>query len=182
MSRIGRLPVTLPNKVKVQIKENNIEVSGPLGTLKYDLPEGISAALEENKVVLKRTTDDKKAKSLHGLARSLVHNMVQGVAEGYQKSLDVIGTGYRASMEGNNINIQVGLSHPVLFPVPSGIKVELEQTKDKMTRIKITGADKQLVGEIAANIRKVRLPEPYQGKGIRYTDEHIRRKVGKTTA
>jgi len=182
MSRIGRLPIALPNKVKVQIKESTVEVSGPLGTLKYDLPEGISASVEENKVVLKRTADDSQAKSLHGLARALVHNMVLGVSEGYHKSLDVIGTGYRASMEGNSINIQVGLSHPVLFPVPNGIKVELEQTKDKMTRIKITGADKQLVGEMAANIRKVRLPEPYQGKGIRYTDEHIRRKVGKTTA
>lgn len=182
MSRIGRLPVTLPNKVKVQIKENTVEVNGPLGTLKYDLPEGISVEIDDNKVHVKRTTDESQLRSLHGLSRALINNMVVGVSEGYRKSLDVVGTGYRASMEGNKINIQVGLSHPVLFPVPDGITIELEQTKDKVSRIKISGFDKQLVGEVAANIRKIRLPEPYQGKGIRYTDEHIRRKVGKTTA
>ena len=182
MSRIGRLPVTIPDKVKVQISGQAIKVSGPLGNLDLDLHPAISAKMDGKSVVLSRTSDERDIRSLHGLSRSLLFNIVHGVTMGYKKSLDIIGTGYRAAMEGKNLSISVGYSQPVIFPIPNGIKIELETTADKSTRVKISGADKQLVGEVAAEIRRIRLPEPYKGKGIRYTDERVRRKVGKTTA
>lgn len=182
MSRIGRLPVPLTDKVKVQINGKSIDISGPNGSLHLDLPESISAVQEGNTLVVSRAAEDRQVRSLHGLCRAQLNNMVVGVTEGYRKSLDIVGTGYRATMEGAFINIQAGLSHPVLFPVPVGIKVELETNQDKTTRIKLFSADKQLIGETAARIRRIRPPEPYLGKGIRFTDEKLRRKVGKTTA
>ena len=182
MSRIGKLPVIIPNNVKVQVNGDAIQVSGPLGTLNITLPITINAKSDGKAVVLSRTSDDRICRSLHGLSRSLISNMVKGVTEGYKKSLDIIGTGYRAAVEGKNISIQAGYSHPVIYPIPTGIKIETELTQDKQTRLKISGADKQLVGQVAAEIRRIRLPEPYKGKGVRYTDERVRRKVGKTTA
>ena len=182
MSRIGKLPVVIPNKVKVQINGDAVQVSGPLGTLNMNLPATISAKVDGKEVILSRSSDENHTKSLHGLSRSLIFNMVKGVTEGYRKSLDILGTGYRAAVDGKNITIQAGFSHPAIYPIPTGIKVETEQTQDKQTRLKISGADKQLVGQVAAEIRRIRLPEPYKGKGIRYTDERVRRKVGKTTA
>ena len=181
MSRIGRLPVTIPDKVKVQIQGASIQVSGPLGNLTLNLHPAISAKTEGKEVIVSRSSDERAVRSLHGLSRSLLSNMVRGVTEGYKKSLDIIGTGYRAALEGKNISIQAGYSHSILFPIPDGIKIELETTAEKQTRVKISGADKQLVGEVAAKIRRIRLPEPYKGKGIRYTGEYVRRKVGKTT-
>jgi large subunit ribosomal protein L6 len=182
MSRIGRLPIPIPDKVKVQFVGKSVDVTGPHGTLHLDLPQGITAESDGKEITLKRNSEDQQSKSLHGLGRSLLNNMVIGVTDGYRKSLDIIGTGYRATLEGKILTVVVGYSNPVLFPIPEGIKVELETTTDKMTRVKLFSTDKQLVGEVAAKIRRIRLPEPYKGKGIRYTDEHIRRKVGKTTA
>jgi large subunit ribosomal protein L6 len=182
MSRIGRLPINVPDKVKVQIDGQAIKISGPLGNLNLDLHPAITAKAEGKSIILSRNSDSREVRSLHGLSRSLLFNIVKGVTEGYRKSLDIIGTGYRAAMEGKNLSVQAGFSHPVLFPIPDGIKIDLETTADKQTRVKISGADKQLVGEIAAKLRRIRKPEPYKGKGIRYTDERVRRKVGKTTA
>ena len=177
MSRIGRLPVVIPDKVKVQVSGQSVKVSGPLGNLDIELHPAITAKTDGKNVVLSRSSDEQNVRSLHGLSRSLLFNMVHGVTVGYKKSLDIIGTGYRAAVEGKNLSISVGYSRPVIFPIPDGIKVELETTADRSTRLKISGADKQLVGEIAADIRRIRLPEPYKGKGIRYTDERVRRVI-----
>ena len=177
MSRIGRLPVTVPAGVTVEIAENNkVTVKGPKGTLTRELPVEMEIKLEEGKVVVTRPNDLKKMKSLHGLTRTLINNMVVGVSEGYQKVLEINGVGYRAAKAGNKLTLSLGYSHPVEMIDPEGIETVLEG----QNKITVKGIDKEKVGQYAAEIRDKRRPEPYKGKGIKYADEVIRRKVGKT--
>lgn len=176
MSRIGRMPIAVPAGVTVEIAENNhVTVKGPKGTLERTLPEEMSIKLEDSVVTVTRPNDLKRMKSLHGLTRTLVHNMVVGVTEGYTKVLEVNGVGYRASKSGKKLTLNLGYSHPVEMVDPEGIESTVEGNK-----ITVKGIDKEKVGQFAAEIRDKRRPEPYKGKGIKYADEVIRRKVGKT--
>ena len=177
MSRIGRMPIAVPAGVTVDIAENNkVTVKGPKGTLERVLPAEMTIKLENDEIVVTRPNDLKKMKSLHGLTRSLLNNMVIGVTEGYQKELEVNGVGYRAQKKGKVLTLSLGYSHPVEMEDPEG----LESVLDGQNKITIKGIDKQKVGQYAAEIREKRKPEPYKGKGIKYADEVIRRKVGKT--
>ena len=177
MSRIGRLPVAIPAGVTVEIAENNkVTVTGPKGTLTRELPIEMDIKLEEGKVVVTRPNDLKKMKSLHGLTRTLINNMVVGVSQGYQKVLEINGVGYRAAKAGNKLTLSLGYSHPVEMIDPEGVETVLEG----QNKITVKGIDKEKVGQYAAEIRDKRRPEPYKGKGIKYADEVIRRKVGKT--
>ena len=177
MSRIGRLPVTVPAGVTVEIAENNkVTVKGPKGTLTRELPVEMDIKLEEGKVVVTRPNDLKKMKSLHGLTRTLINNRVVGVSQGYEKELEINGVGYRAAKSGNKLTLSLGYSHPVEMVDPEGIETVLEG----QNKITVKGIDKEKVGQYAAEIRDKRRPEPYKGKGIKYADEVIRRKVGKT--
>ena len=177
MSRIGRLPVAIPAGVTVDIQENNhVVVKGPKGTLERTLPAEMSIKLEDGHVVVTRPSDLKKMKALHGLTRTLIHNMVIGVSEGYTKTLEVNGVGYRAQKQGKKLVLSLGYSHPVEMEDPEG----LETVLDGQNIIVVKGIDKEKVGQYAAEIRAKRAPEPYKGKGIKYADEVIRRKVGKT--
>ena len=177
MSRIGRLPVTVPAGVTVEIAENNkVTVKGPKGTLTRELPVEMEIKLEEGIVVVTRPNDLKKMKSLHGLTRTLINNMVVGVSQGYQKVLEINGVGYRAAKAGNKLTLSLGYSHPVEMIDPEGVETVLEG----QNKITVKGIDKEKVGQYAAEIRDKRRPEPYKGKGIKYADEVIRRKVGKT--
>ena len=177
MSRIGRLPVNVPAGVTVEIAENNkVTVKGPKGTLTRELPVEMEIKLEEGKVVVTRPNDLKRMKSLHGLTRTLINNMVVGVSEGYQKVLEINGVGYRAAKAGNKLTLSLGYSHPVEMIDPEGVETVLEG----QNKITVKGIDKEKVGQYAAEIRDKRRPEPYKGKGIKYADEVIRRKVGKT--
>jgi large subunit ribosomal protein L6 len=178
MSRIGKKPIEIPQGVEVKLEDMLFTARGPLGTLTYTIPSGISVDIQESKIVVARATDQKRHRALHGLVRSLVNNMVTGVATGFTKTLEIQGIGYRARKEGNTLNLAVGYSHPVNFPIPEGITIDVEG----QNKIIVKGADKQRVGQIAADIRNIRKPEPYKGKGIRYSDEVVRRKVGKTGA
>ena len=176
MSRIGRLPVAIPAGVEVSVAEGNVvTVKGPKGTLERALPTEMEIKVEDGHVVVARPNDLKKMKSLHGLTRSLIHNMVVGVTEGYTKTLEVNGVGYRASKAGKKLTLNLGYSHPVEMEDPEGLESEVQDNK-----IIIKGIDKEKVGQYAAEIRDKRRPEPYKGKGIKYADEVIRRKVGKT--
>ena len=176
MSRIGRLPVAIPAGVEVSVAEGNVvTVKGPKGTLERALPTEMEIKVEDGHVVVARPNDLKKMKSLHGLTRSLIHNMVVGVSEGYKKELEVNGVGYRASKAGKKLTLNLGYSHPVEMEDPEGLESEVQDNK-----IIIKGIDKEKVGQYAAEIRDKRRPEPYKGKGIKYADEVIRRKVGKT--
>ena len=176
MSRIGKLPVAIPEGVKVTVEGQKITAVGPLGTETLELRPEIAIAQEENSLVITRTSDDRKVRALHGLSRTLVNNLVTGVKSGFEKKLEIVGVGYRASMQGNDLNLALGYSHPVVIAAPAGIKIEVEAN----TKIKISGANKQLVGDVAAEIRGKRPPEVYKGKGIKYEGEFIRRKAGKT--
>ncbi len=177
MSRIGRLPIAVPAGVTVEIAENNkVTVNGPKGTLERVLPEEMTIKLEDNQVVVTRPNDLKKMKSLHGLTRTLINNMVIGVVDGYQKVLEVNGVGYRCAKQGNKLVLNLGYSHPVEMEDPAGLEVVVEG----QNKIIVKGIDKEKVGQYAAEIRTKRPPEPYKGKGIKYEDEVIRRKVGKT--
>ena len=177
MSRIGRMPIAVPAGVTVEIAENNhVTVKGPKGTLERTLPSEMDIKVEGSEVVVTRPNDLKKMKSLHGLTRTLIHNMVVGVSEGFTKDLELVGIGFRTAMKGNVLTLNVGYSHQVEMPVKEGLEV----TCPTATTIKVAGIDKQEVGEFAANVRAVRRPEPYKGKGIRYVGEIIRRKEGKT--
>ena len=177
MSRIGRMPVAVPAGVTVEIKENNdVTVKGPKGTLQKVLPAEMEIKLEDNHVIVTRPNDLKKMKSLHGLTRTLVNNMIHGVTEGYEKVLEVNGVGYRASKQGKKLTLNLGYSHPVEMEDPEGIETVL----DGQNKITVKGINKEKVGQYAAEIRDKRRPEPYKGKGIKYADEVIRRKVGKT--
>ena len=176
MSRIGRLPVAIPAGVTVEVKEeNHVVVKGPKGTLERTLPVEMEIKVEDGHVVVTRPNDLKKMKSLHGLTRTLIHNMVVGVSEGYTKTLEVNGVGYRAAKQGNKLVLSLGYSHPVEMVDPEGLSSAVDGNK-----IVVSGIDKEKVGQYAAEIRDKRRPEPYKGKGIKYADEVIRRKVGKT--
>ncbi len=176
MSRIGRLPVQIPAGVEVNLTAgNHITVKGPKGTLERDLPKEMEVSVEENTITVKRPNDLKKMKSLHGLTRTLVFNMIEGVTNGYSKTLEVNGVGYRANMDGKKLVLNLGYSHPVEMSAPEGIELSVDGNK-----IIVKGINKEVVGQFAAEIREKRAPEPYKGKGIKYADEVIRRKVGKT--
>ncbi|PLX85890.1 MAG: 50S ribosomal protein L6 [Desulfuromonas sp.] len=176
MSRIGKLPVVIPSGVKVTMNGSQIDVQGPKGKLSQSLPETIPVAVEAEQIVVSRPSDDKADRALHGLVRSLINNMVIGVTEGFSKGLEINGVGYRAEIKGSTLTMALGYSHPVVYELPAGIEVEV----DKQTKLLVKGIDKQLVGSAAAKIRSFRKPEPYKGKGIKYADEHIVRKAGKT--
>ena len=176
MSRIGRMPIAIPAGVTVEIAENNkVTVKGPKGTLERVLPAEMDIKLEADVITVSRPNDLKKMKSLHGLTRTLIHNMIVGVTEGYVKDLEVNGVGYRAQQQGNKLVLALGYSHPVEMVDPEGIEVKVDGNK-----ISVVGIDKEKVGQYASEIREKRAPEPYKGKGIKYADEVIRRKVGKT--
>lgn len=176
MSRIGNQPVVLPSGVEVSISGSDLTVKGPQGTLKRTFPDAVAFSQAEGKVTVTRSDDERESKALHGLSRALLANMVVGVNEGYRKVLKTVGVGYRAALKGQQLELQVGFSHPVTVEAPDGITFEVPEP----TQIIITGIDKQAVGQIAADIRAVRPPEPYKGKGIRYEGEQIRRKAGKS--
>lgn len=179
MSRIGKYPVPVPDGVTVTIDGQTITVAGPRGELSREMPDLVTLSQnEDGDVVVDRANDEREARSRHGLVRSLIANMVTGVTEGYSKALELVGVGYRAQAQGRDLELQVGFSHPVTVEAPEGIDFEVPQPN----RIVVSGADKVLVGQVAANIRKVREPEPYKGKGIRYEDERVRRKAGKAAA
>ena len=176
MSRIGRLPVEIPSGVDVKIDGTQVKVKGPKGEVEYTFSPEMSIALEEGSIVVTRPADEKALRALHGTTRALLNNMILGVTEGFSKVLELVGVGYRANLEGQNLVLNVGYSHPVEFEPPDGIEFEVADRNQKIT---VSGIDKQKVGQIAADIRKVRPPEPYKGKGIRYSGEYIRRKAGK---
>jgi large subunit ribosomal protein L6 len=178
MSRIGRLPVPIVSGVKIDAGAKSVSVQGPKGTLQQPLPAGISAAVEEGHVVVKRADDSKSQRALHGLARALIHNAVVGVTKGFSKELEIQGVGYRAQLAGKTVQFSLGYTHPIEFPVPDGIQIAVE----KQTRIVITGIDRQQVGQVAAKIRSLRPPDVYKGKGVRYAGEVLRKKAGKTGA
>jgi len=175
MSRVGNVPISLPASVEVKVTGTTVEVKGAKGTLTQWIDPTVSVTVDDGTVTVTRANDERSTKALHGLYRSLISNMVLGVSEGYMKELTAVGVGYRAALKGKNIELQVGFSHPVNIEAPDGITFEVPEP----TRIIVSGIDKQKVGQVAANIRSVRPPEPYKGKGIRYKDEHVRRKAGK---
>jgi large subunit ribosomal protein L6 len=178
MSRIGKKPIPIPKGVTVKIASDAIEVQGPKGKLRQAIPPGILFAQDADALVAKLERDDATLKKFHGLARSLVANAVAGVTDGFKKELDIVGVGYRAELKGKQVHFALGYSHPVIFDIPVGIDIAI----DKNTHVVVTGADRQLVGQVAANIRRMRKPDPYKQKGVRYTGEVLKKKVGKTGA
>ncbi len=178
MSRVGLTPIDVPSGVKVEIQGRTVQVEGPKGKLSHELPEVLSIERQEAQLRVKRSSDEKRVKSLHGLHKILVQNMVKGVTEGYVKELELVGVGYKAAVSGTNLEMFVGFTHPVVYPIPKGITVETP----KPTQVVIRGIDKYLVGQVAARIRAFAPPEPYKGKGIKYAGEQIRRKAGKAVA
>lgn len=178
MSRIGKLPVQIPAGVKCELKGSHLKVTGPKGVLERDFHPEITLAQEGGEITVTRPSDKKEHRALHGLSRALLYNMIVGVTDGYEKVLQIEGVGYRASKQGKNLNLALGYSHPVSVEPPAGI----EFTVDGTQTIRVNGIDKQLVGQVAANIRRIRPPEPYKGKGVRYAAEHVRRKVTKAGA
>lgn len=176
MSRIGKYPVNFDDKSNVTINGQEVVIKGAKSSLKYNLDSRITAKLDGKKVVLTRADDSKESKSLHGLYKVLISNAVKGVSTGFTRSLELHGVGYRASVQGKKLDLALGFSHPIIFDIPEGIEIKV----DKQTNVSVTGADKALVGQVAAKIRGFRPPEPYLGKGVRYTGEHIRRKAGKS--
>ena len=175
MSRVAKEPVELPQGVEFSLSGTTVTVKGPKGELAQDVDERITVTVDDGVVTASRDSDDRDSRSLHGLYRALVMNMVVGVSEGYSKELQMVGVGYRAQLQGSRLQLQVGFSHPVHIDAPDGITFEVPEP----TKIIVSGIDKQQVGQVAANIRRVRPPEPYKGKGIRYVDEYVRRKAGK---
>jgi large subunit ribosomal protein L6 len=175
MSRIGRLPITIPSGVEVSIDGQDVTVKGPKGTLKHTVATPIEITREDGVLSVTRPNDERQSRALHGLSRTLVANMVEGVTQGYSKTLEIVGVGYRVAPRGSDLEFSLGFSHPVIVPAPEGISFAVESP----TRFSVAGIDKQQVGEVAANIRKLRKPDPYKGKGVRYAGEVIRRKVGK---
>jgi len=178
MSRVGKRPITIPEGVKIQLKGDSLRVQGPKGSLEHRIPKGIKVEVEDGKIRVLRQSDRRQHKSLHGLTRSLVSNMVTGVTEGFKKSLEIVGVGYRAEVKGKVLNLVLGYSHPINYPIPEGISIGVERN----VLITVEGIDKQIVGQIAAEIRSFRKPEPYKGKGVRYVGERVRKKVGKGSA
>jgi large subunit ribosomal protein L6 len=175
MSRIGRKPIPIPSGVKINVTGGAVSADGPKGKLSQPVPAGLSAVVEANVLTIARENDERRLRALHGLTRALVANMVTGVKDGFERKLDIVGIGYRAQMQGKAIQLALGYSHPVIFPLPEGITAEIE----RQVAITLRGADKALLGETAAKLRSLRKPDPYKGKGIKYSDEVIRRKVGK---
>jgi large subunit ribosomal protein L6 len=176
MSRIGKQPIALPPKVKVEVKGQKVLVEGPKGKLNFDLPQRTSLKVDGANVVVSRQGDDAQAKALHGLSRALVNNMVKGVSEGFVKKLEIQGVGFKAAVQGKVVNMTLGFSHPINYPIPDQIKVTVEEN----TKLTIEGPDKQVVGRVASELRSFYPPEPYKGKGVRYVGEHVQRKEGKT--
>ncbi len=176
MSRIGRLPIDIPSGVDVTVDGSTVTVKGPRGTLEHRVPAPLSVAVEDGRVQVSRPDDERVSKSLHGLTRTLIANQITGVTQGYSKGLEVVGTGYRVQARGANVEFALGFSHPVLVEPPAGITLTVEGNN----RLTVSGIDKQAVGETAAKIRKIRKPEPYKGKGVRYAGENVRRKAGKS--
>jgi large subunit ribosomal protein L6 len=181
MSRVGKTPISLPVGVTISVdKSNVVTVKGKGGELKQKVDADIEVSVEEGVVEVKRPTDQKRHKALHGLYRSLINNMVVGVNEGYKKELELVGVGYRATNQGQLLELIIGYSHPIMFYVPDEIKVETESPKGKNPIVRLTASDKELLGQVAANIRALRKPEPYKGKGIKFVEEELRRKAGKS--
>lgn len=178
MSRIGKAPIPVPSGVKIDIKDGVLTAQGPKGKMSQNLLEGLDVKHENGEVVVARRGESGPERAMHGLQRSLLANAVAGVTDGFSKQLEIIGVGYRAEVQGKEVHLALGYSHPVIFPIPEGISVEV----DKQNKVTITGCNKQQVGQVAAEIRRLRPPEPYKGKGIKYAGEHIRRKVGKAGA
>jgi large subunit ribosomal protein L6 len=178
MSRIGKKPIVIPKGVTIKVDGDTVDVKGPKGQLRQPLPPGVNAAVEDGQVVTRKTSAERALDKFHGLARSLVNNAVQGVTEGWKKELDIVGVGYRAEMKGKQVVLALGYSHPIVFDIPNGIDIAI----DKQTHITVTGVDRQLVGQVAANLRRLREPDPYQQKGVRYTGEQLKKKAGKTGA
>jgi large subunit ribosomal protein L6 len=176
MSRIGRMPITVTQGVTVDVKKNTVVVKGPKGELSRTFDPDIQIRLEDNQLVVQRPTDQRRHRALHGLTRALLNNMVVGVSRGFTRRLEIVGVGYRAELQGKNLVLHVGYSHPVVVEPPPGISFEVEKGYRSLT---VSGIDKELVGEMAARVRRVRPPEPYKGKGIRYEGEYVRRKAGK---
>lgn len=176
MSRIGKSPVTIPAKVKVNVAANRVAAEGPRGKLEFSLPRYTAATVQGSEVRVTRTGESAEARSMHGLARAIIQNMVLGVTEGFVKKLEIQGVGFKAAIQGPVVNLSLGFSHPILYPIPSGIKVTVEEN----TKLTVEGADKELVGRVAAEIRSYYPPEPYKGKGVRYVGEKVTRKEGKT--
>lgn len=176
MSRIGKLPIEIPAGVKVTIDSTLIKVEGPKGSLSRSIADGVSIDVTDKQIVVSRNSEEKMCRSAHGLTRTLLNNMVIGVTKGFETILDITGVGYRAEAKSDVLTLSLGYSHPINFPLPKGVSVEVE----KMTKVFVRGADKELVGQTAAKIRSFRAPEPYKGKGIKYSDEKILRKAGKT--
>ena len=183
MSRIGKLPISIPDGVTINVSDENVvTVKGKLGELSQTVNKDIKVKVNEADIIVSRPSDSKTYKSLHGLYRVLINNMVNGVSSGFEKKLEVIGVGYRASVKGQLLELNVGYSHAIIFELPAEVTVEVEQEKRKNAFITLRSFDKQLVGQVAAKVRSFRKPEPYKGKGIRYIDEYVRKKVGKAAA
>jgi large subunit ribosomal protein L6 len=183
MSRIGKLPIKVADKVSVDIGAHNlVTVKGPKGELSLQVDPDLKIEMEDGDVVVSRPTEQKRHKSMHGLYRSLIDNMVVGVSEGFRRELEVIGVGYRAAVENGVLELALGYSHPIYFVPPDGVDISVDTKRGKNTFIIVDGIDKQKVGQVAAKIRSLRPPEPYKGKGVRYADEYVRRKAGKTAA
>jgi large subunit ribosomal protein L6 len=180
MSRIGKLPISIPEGVTVEIKDNLVTVKGPKGELSEQIHKNIKVEIKDNEIICTPKKDDKFSKSLHGLSRNLIANMVEGVTKGFEKRLEIIGVGYKAQAQGSKLILNLGFSHPIEYKAPDGITFDLD--KDKKNIVIVSGINKQIVGEVAAKIRSYRKPEPYKGKGIRYIDEHVMRKAGKAVA
>jgi large subunit ribosomal protein L6 len=178
MSRIGKKPIIIPKEVKVEERDGSVYIEGAKGKLSHPLSDRIKLEIKDNRVFVKRVADTKLDRSLHGLYRALIANMIRGITEGYVKELEIVGVGYRAQVQGNNLNMQLGFSHPINFSIPQGIKIETP----KQTQIVVRGADREMVGKVASEIRAIYPPEPYKGSGIRYAGEYVKRKVGKAQA
>ncbi|MDT8400177.1 MAG: 50S ribosomal protein L6 [Bacteroidales bacterium] len=183
MSRIGNLPVSIPSGVTINVADDNtVNLKGPLGELAVNVDKEIMVEVEGNEVNVKRSSESKKHKSLHGLYRALINNAVVGVSEGYRKELELVGVGYRAEADGQKLSLSIGLSHDVIIELPGEVKVETRTERRSNPIITLTSVDKQLIGHVAAKIRSLRPPEPYKGKGIKFVGEHIRRKAGKSAS
>ncbi len=178
MSRIGNRPISVPDGVDLEVDGRNLRVRGPKGALEWTLPEGITISVEDGVVRVRRSSDDRTVKAMHGLAGALISNMVVGVSKGYTKSLEIVGVGYRAQAKGRGVELSLGYSHPIVYEPPEDITLEVPSP----TKIVVSGIDKQKVGQVAAELRSFRPPEPYKGKGVRYEGEQVRRKAGKTGA
>ena len=175
MSRIGKKPIVVPQGVNVAVDGNTVRVEGPKGQLSQIVPDNVSVKVESGVMTVDRSSDHRTVRALHGLTRSLLANMVHGVKDGFERKLDIVGIGYRAQLQGRNLQLALGYSHPVIFPLPDGVQAEVE----RQVSITLKGADKALLGQVAAKLRGLRKPDPYKGKGIKYAEEQIRRKVGK---